>query len=119
MKRDASSRIGGSDEEKNKFRPAPDGGGQQGEQDNIERWLLAGPRDVLKAVKADGAGHQGGQAKSQADPRDRPAPVLNGPATDGVHGRSDDAGGCRSGHAYEILGAARSHALHVKAGETP
>src|SRR5215472_11677346 len=120
--------VGRSDQQQNDFRVEPDDAAEKQEEQDEHAGLLAAPREILKAVKADGAGHQAAQCDGQSQPSDGPVPVPDGPFVEsvqrtgfmkGVHDGRDDAGRSGGGHADEILRTSGSHALNVEASQPP
>src|SRR5215467_9415076 len=120
--------ISAGDQKQNDFRVKPDDAAEKQEKQNEHSGLLATPGEILKAVEADGTGHQAAQRNRQRQPCYRPVPILDGPFMEGVqrpgivkgvHDGGNDAGRSRSGHADEILRTAGSHALHVETGQPP
>src|SRR5215510_9018740 len=104
--------VGRSEEQYNDFLVKPDATAEKQEEQDEHPGLLAAPREILKAVKADGAGHQAAQHDGQSQPSDGPVPVPDGPFVEsvqrtgfmkGVHDGCYDAGRSGGGHADEIF----------------
>src|SRR5438128_698939 len=118
VKSDARGRVGASEEHESDFREFPNYSTHQDEENDKKRGLLFGPRNVLEAVVADGAGHERTEGRGQNEPGDGPAPTVKRYLV-AVDQRRDYPCGCRSWHAHKKFRTAGDHPLHVESGEAP